>query len=45
MQWALREAGGKQTVAARLLGIPRTTLQSKLMAHHEGVESSDRAPG
>ncbi|MBZ0252561.1 MAG: sigma 54-interacting transcriptional regulator, partial [Candidatus Methylomirabilis sp.] len=28
--WALRRAGGQQTLAADLLGLPRTTLQSKL---------------
>ena len=28
--WALKEAGGEQQRAAQLLGLPRTTLQSKL---------------
>ena len=30
IQWALRKAGGQQTRAAELLGVARTTLQSKL---------------
>ncbi|RMD82200.1 MAG: sigma-54-dependent Fis family transcriptional regulator [Candidatus Dadabacteria bacterium] len=30
INWALRQAGGQQTKAADLLGVPRTTLQSKL---------------
>ncbi len=30
ISWALRQAGGQQTKAAELLGVPRTTLQSKL---------------
>lgn len=30
LDWALLRAQGKQTIAAKLLGIPRTTLQSKL---------------
>jgi DNA-binding NtrC family response regulator len=30
IQWALQRAGGNQGKAAELLGIPRTTLQSKL---------------
>ncbi len=30
IQWALERGGGRQTVAAKLLGLPRTTLQSKL---------------
>ena len=35
IQWALRRAGGQQTHAAEILGIPRTTLQSKLVHHRE----------
>ncbi len=30
LQWALRQAGGQQSRAAELLGLPRTTFQSKL---------------
>jgi DNA-binding NtrC family response regulator len=30
IQWALRLAGGSQIKAAKLLGVPRTTLQSKM---------------
>ena len=30
IEWALKEAGGEQQRAAQLLGLPRTTLQSKL---------------
>jgi two-component system, NtrC family, response regulator len=30
IEWAMRKSGGRQTNAARMLGIPRTTLQSKL---------------
>ncbi len=30
--WAMASAGGQQTHAAELLGVPRTTLQSKLRA-------------
>jgi len=33
IRWALAEAGGRQTQAAALLGLPRTTFQSKLSAH------------
>ena len=30
IKWAMKEAGGEQQRAAQLLGLPRTTLQSKL---------------
>jgi len=30
IKWAMQEAGGEQQRAAQLLGLPRTTLQSKL---------------
>jgi DNA-binding NtrC family response regulator len=30
IQWAMRRAHGQQSVAAEILGVPRTTLQSKL---------------
>ncbi|MCH7804908.1 MAG: hypothetical protein IH937_12600 [Acidobacteria bacterium] len=30
IKWAMTEAGGEQQRAAQLLGLPRTTLQSKL---------------
>jgi DNA-binding NtrC family response regulator len=33
LQWALAKAAGQQTRAAEILGLARTTLQSKL--HHE----------
>jgi DNA-binding NtrC family response regulator len=32
--WALRQAHGQQTKAAELLGVPRTTLQSKMGRGH-----------
>ena len=35
LQWALAKAAGQQTRAAELLGLARTTLQSKL--HHDGT--------
>ncbi len=34
--WALSQAGGQQTKAAELLGLPRTTFQSKLNRTHPG---------
>ncbi|MGM0576061.1 MAG: helix-turn-helix domain-containing protein [Myxococcota bacterium] len=30
VRWAMQRAGGQQTRAAELLGLPRTTFQSKL---------------
>lgn len=39
IQWAMRRTGGQQSSAAELLGLPRTTLQSKL-----GRLASDPAP-
>ena len=36
LRWGLARGEGKQTAAARALGLPRTTLQSKLREH--GVE-------
>lgn len=35
IQWALRTAGGEQSAAAKLLGLPRTTLQSKLLKRNQ----------
>ncbi|RMD86535.1 MAG: hypothetical protein D6808_03085 [Candidatus Dadabacteria bacterium] len=31
IEWALQKSGGKQGAAAKVLSIPRTTLQSKLV--------------
>jgi len=30
IEWALQKAGGNQTKAAEILGIPRTTLREKM---------------
>ncbi|MFO1078070.1 MAG: sigma-54 dependent transcriptional regulator [Planctomycetota bacterium] len=35
IRWALERAGGQQKRAAELLGIPRTTLQSRLTRPHD----------
>ncbi|NOY92757.1 MAG: sigma-54-dependent Fis family transcriptional regulator [Deltaproteobacteria bacterium] len=35
IQWAMRQAKGSQTHAAEMLGIPRTSLQSKIVRHRE----------
>ncbi|MFQ5928390.1 MAG: sigma-54-dependent transcriptional regulator [Acidobacteriota bacterium] len=34
IRWAMKAAGGEQQRAAHLLGLPRTTLQSKLAKRH-----------
>lgn len=36
LSWAMRKMGGSQTQAAELLGIPRTSLQSKLVRRDSG---------
>ncbi|MBI2893727.1 MAG: sigma-54-dependent Fis family transcriptional regulator [Deltaproteobacteria bacterium] len=38
MKWAMQKARGQQSRAAELLGLPRTTLQSKLGRPREGEE-------
>jgi len=36
LDWALARAGGQQSTAAKLLGLPRTTLQAKLRHRDDG---------
>ena len=43
IRWAMERAGGQQNRAAELLGLPRTTLQSKLNRKGNGAGSSPRA--
>lgn len=46
IDWAMASAAGKQTIAARLLGLPRTTFQSKLHERERrGEEQLGTAPG
>jgi DNA-binding NtrC family response regulator len=40
IRWALGRAGGQQKRAAELLGIPRTTLQSRMLRLREGCHGS-----
>jgi DNA-binding NtrC family response regulator len=40
LDWAMTRAAGQQSLAAELLGLPRTTLQSKLLKRH-GAEQAD----
>ncbi len=35
LTWALMQSGGNQGAAAKLLGLPRTTFQSKLQSHYD----------
>ena len=41
IRWALRQAGGKQKIAARLLGIKPTTLNNKIK--HYNIAWKDKA--
>jgi DNA-binding NtrC family response regulator len=43
LRWAMHRAGGQQNRAAELLGLPRTTLQSKLV--RGGGNGSATSPG
>jgi len=45
LDWALARAGGKQTAASELLGIPRTTFQSKLHERDRRIASTPNGPG
>ncbi|MCR4318051.1 MAG: sigma-54 dependent transcriptional regulator [Planctomycetes bacterium] len=43
IDWAMKKAGGRQIKAAELLGVPRTTFQSRFQHYHsvDEVSSSD----
>lgn len=43
VSWAMSEADGNQGTAAKLLKIPRTTLQSKLKIHKLLLREGSRA--
>ena len=47
IRWAMHRAGGQQNRAAELLGLPRTTLQSKLNRGngHGSADGSGPASG
>ena len=40
IDWALTKADGQQAKAAELLGLPRTTLQSRLSPRRQAASSS-----
>lgn len=44
IMWAMRRAGGRLGRAAELLGLPRTTLQSKLRRRPSGANGSSEEP-
>ena len=39
LEWALARSGGNQAKAAKLIGIPRTTLRSRLAARRSDNSS------